>query len=89
MLYKSFTLKKYSLPQKIIAGALAFGLIPLMGTADVSAKPSPNQDKIMKPAGWSCDAPYIACQRMKPYRYRQKKADTQYTERHMTNQQVS
>lgn len=62
MLYKSFTLKKYSLPQKIIAGALAFGLIPLMGTADVSAKPSPNQDKIMKPAGWSCDAPYIACQ---------------------------
>lgn len=34
----------------------------MMGTADVSAKALPNQDKIMKPAGWSCDAPYIACQ---------------------------
>ncbi|APH35742.1 MULTISPECIES: hypothetical protein [Bacillus amyloliquefaciens group] len=48
--------------KKIIAGALAFGLIPLMGTADVSAKSLPNPDKVMKPAGWSCDAPYIACQ---------------------------
>ncbi|MEQ5998770.1 hypothetical protein U2I83_04415 [Bacillus amyloliquefaciens] len=48
--------------KKIIAGALAFGLIPLMGTADISAKPLPNPDKVMKPAGWSCDAPYIACQ---------------------------
>ncbi|MEC3657886.1 hypothetical protein ABEY13_03545 [Bacillus velezensis] len=37
--------------KKIIAGALAFGLIPLMGAADVSAKSLPNQDKIMKPAG--------------------------------------
>ncbi|MGC2840743.1 hypothetical protein ES071_05040 [Bacillus velezensis] len=42
--------------KKIIAGALAFGLIPLMETADVSAKPLPNPDKVMKPAGWSCDA---------------------------------
>ncbi|MDJ1631336.1 hypothetical protein QNN00_17295 [Bacillus velezensis] len=48
--------------KKIIAGALAFGLIPLMGTADVTAKSLPNPDKVMKPAGWSCDAPYIACQ---------------------------
>ncbi|MCY8837580.1 hypothetical protein [Bacillus atrophaeus] len=48
--------------KKIIAGAIALGLIPFAGATDVSAKSLSNQEKNLKPMGWSCDAPYVACQ---------------------------
>ncbi|KYD05388.1 hypothetical protein [Bacillus atrophaeus] len=47
--------------KKVIAGAIAIGLIPFVGVADVSAKPLPNQVKTVKPMSWACDSPYLVC----------------------------